>query len=229
MEIEAKTFDIEIDTPDIPQKKITFMQERLEDTREKMEIEARIFIEATKQFTLEWIRREIEMSLCFLDNEFPPENSKFDIKKFRELELESDLKELAIRIPEIVEVNLNNDGYWLHRSSLPGVGFSQDYLEFKKEKMRRELSSSIRMILGCASEIIRNVKEGDEKEPENKIWVKERGRRKYACFLRFSDEMTTSLNRYFEKLEELLILNHEMKEEVKVNNKDMTTVDRKKI
>ena len=58
------------------------------------------------------------------------------------------------------------------------------------------------------------LKERDEEKPENKIWVKERGRRKYVCFLRFSDEMTASLNRYFEKLEELLILDHEIKEEV---------------
>jgi len=213
MEIEAKTPDIETNTPEILQEKINFMQERLKDTREKMEIEARIFIEATKQFTSEWIRREMEMSFHSPDNEFSPENSKFNIERLRELEL--DLKELTIRIPDIVEVNLNNDEYWLHRSSLPSIGFSQDYLEFKKEKMRRELSSSIRMILGCASEILGNMKEGDEGKPENKIWIKERGRRKYACFLRFSDEMTASLNRYFERLEELLILDYGMKEEIK--------------
>jgi hypothetical protein len=53
-----------------------------------------------------------------------------------------------------------------------------------------------------------------EDKYENKIWVKERGRRKYVCFLRFSDEMTTSLDRYFEELEEFLILNHEMKKEI---------------
>ncbi len=220
MEIKASTLEIETDTPDTPKEKIDFMQERLKDTREKMEIEACIFIEATKQFTSEWIRREMEMSLCFLDSGFSPENSKFEIEKLRELELELNLKELTVKIPDVVEANLNNDEYWIHRSSLPGVGFSQDYLEFKKEKMRRELSSSIRMILGCASEILGNIKERDEEKPETKIWVKERGRRKYACFLRFSDEMTASLNRYFEKLEELLILDHEIKEEViRINEK----------
>jgi len=45
-------------------------------------------------------------------------------------------------------------------------------------------------------------------------WVKELGRRRYVCFLRFSDEMTASLNRYFALLEELFILNHEINEEM---------------
>ena len=87
MEIKASTLEIEtdtpVDTPDIPditKEKIDFMQERLKDTREKMEIEARIFIEATKQFTSEWIRREMEMSLCFLDSGFSPENSSSRLK-----------------------------------------------------------------------------------------------------------------------------------------------------
>ena len=55
--------EVETDIPDDPQEKINSMLERLEDTREKMEIEARIFIEATKQFTLEWIRREMEVTI----------------------------------------------------------------------------------------------------------------------------------------------------------------------
>lgn len=224
--------EIKINTPDIPLEKISFMKERLKDTREKMEIEAHIFIEATKQFTSEWIRREMEMSFHSPDDELSPENSKFDIERFRELEL--DLKELTIRIPDIVEAHLNQADYWIHRGSLPKAGISQDYLDFKKEKMRRELSSSIRMILGCASEILGDMKEGDERKPGNKIWVKERGKRKYACFLRFSDEMTASLNRYFEKLEELLILDYGMKGEImRIKEKDLTTdlttMDRKKI
>ena len=67
------------------------------------------------------------------------------------------------------------------------------------------------MILGCAAEIFGDLNEG---KPENKRWVKEQGKRKYVCFLRFSDEMTASLNRYFERLEELFTLNHEIKEEM---------------
>ncbi|WP_269850022.1 hypothetical protein [Methanosarcina horonobensis] len=43
------------------------------------------------------------------------------------------------------------------------------------------------------------------------MWVKERGRRKYICVLRFSDEMTASLDRYFTMLEELFVLEYEIK------------------
>ncbi len=203
--------ETETDIPDEPRDKINRIKERLEDTREEMEIEALIFVEATKQFTFEWIKREMELPTISSDNGSPPHSFRDDSENSEKLrKLKSDLKELPLTIQYIVETNLNNEDYWIHRSSFLHAGVSQDYLEYKKEKMRRELTSSIRMILGCASEIF-----GDQKEePENKIWVKEQGRRKYVCFLRFSEEMTASLNRYLERLEELLILDHEIKEEI---------------
>ena len=126
-------------------------------------------------------------------------------------ESNSDLKELPLKISDIVETHLNRDDYWIHRNALFQPEISRDYLEFKKEKIRKELTSSVRIILGCATEIFWKLDEG---EPENKRWVKEQGRRKYVCFLRFSDEMTASLNRYFAMLEELFILDHEIKEEM---------------
>lgn len=201
--------EVETDIPDDPQEKINSMLERLEDTREKMEIEARIFIEATKQFTLEWIRREMEVTILTLESEPSPDNLGSDNEKLSELK--SDLKKLPYRIPDIVEAHLNREDYWIHRRGQLQAGISGDYLEFKKEKMRRELTLSIRMILGCAAEIFGDLNDG---KPEDKGWVKEQGKRKYVCFLRFSDEMTASLNRYFERLEELFTLNYEIKEEM---------------
>ncbi len=201
--------EVETDIHDDPQEKINSMLERLEDTREKMEIEARIFIEATKQFTLEWIRREMEVTILTLESEPSPDNLGSDNEKLSELK--SDLKELPYRIPDIVEAHLNREDYWIHRRGQLQAGISGDYLEFKKEKMRRELTLSIRMILGCAAEIFGDLNDG---KPEDKGWVKEQGKRKYVCFLRFSDEMTASLNRYFERLEELFTLNYEIKEEM---------------
>lgn len=201
--------EVETDIPDDPQEKINSMPERLEDTREKMEIEARIFIEATKQFTLEWIRREMEVTILTLESEPSPDNLGSDNEKLSELN--SDLKKLPYRIPDIVEAHINREDYWIHRRGQLQEGISGDYLEFKKEKMRRELTSSIRMILGCAVEIFGDLNDG---KPEDKGWVKEQGKRKYVCFLRFSDEMTASLNRYFESLEELFTLNYEIKEEM---------------
>ncbi len=200
---------------DDSQEKFNRIQEKLEDTREKMETETHIFVEAAGKFTLEWVkremeaRREVEITMPSADNEIPQENSISDheIRK-----LDSNLKELYIRIQDIVEAHLNQDEYWVHRSALPQAGVSREYIEFRKEKMRKEMASRIRVILGCVSEVSGDLK---EENSENRIWVIERGRRKYACFLRFSDEMTDSLNRYLEKLEELLILNHEMKEEIK--------------
>jgi hypothetical protein len=201
--------EVETDIPDDPQEKINSMLERLEDTREKMEIEARIFIEATKQFTLEWIRREMEVTILTLESEPSPDNLGSDNEKLSELK--SDLKKLPYRIPDIVEAHINREDYWIHRRGQLQAGISGDYLEFKKEKMRRELTLSIRMILGCAAEIFGDLNDG---KPEDKGWVKEQGKRKYVCFLRFSDEMTASLNRYFERLEELFTLNYEIKEEM---------------
>jgi len=201
--------EVETDIHDDPQEKINSMLERLEDTREKMEIEARIFIEATKQFTLEWIRREMEVTILTLESEPSPDNLGYDNEKLSELK--SDLKKLPYRIPDIVEAHINREDYWIHRRGQLQEGISGDYLEFKKEKMRRELTSSIRMILGCAVEIFGDLNDG---KPEDKEWVKEQGKRKYVCFLRFSDEMTASLNRYFERLEELFTLNYEIKEEM---------------
>ena len=144
-----------------------------------------------------------------LESEPSPDNLGSDNEKLSELK--SDLKKLPYRIPDIVEAHINREDYWIHRRGQLQEGISGDYLEFKKEKMRRELTSSIRMILGCAAEIFGDLNDG---KPEDKEWVKEQGKRKYVCFLRFSDEMTASLNRYFERLEELFTLNYEIKEEM---------------
>jgi len=198
-------FDVQENSPD----KINGIQERLEATREKMEIEAIAFIEATKIFTSEWIQREIEMATFSSGSVSHSENLKFELKNLDESNL--NLKELCIKVSDIVETYLNLDDYWIHRNTMFQSDISRDYIVFKKEKIRKELTSSIRRILGCATEIFWELEEG---EPENKAWVKELGRRKYACFLRFSDEMTASLNHYFELLEELFTLNHEIKDEI---------------
>ena len=52
--------ETETDIPDEPRDKINRIKERLEDTREEMEIEALIFVEATKQFTFEWIKKHVD-------------------------------------------------------------------------------------------------------------------------------------------------------------------------
>ena len=206
---EEYKMETEADISDEPREKIKRIRERLEATREKMEIEALTFIEATKRFTSEWIRREMETAMLSSDGTSFPDNLELDSEK--PSRSNSDLKELPLKIPDIVEAHLNCGDYWVHRSELLQAGISRDYLDFKNEKIRRELTLRIRMILGCTAEIFWKPEEG---EPENKIWVKELGRRKYVCLLRFSDEMTESLNRYFAMLEELFILDHEMKEEM---------------
>lgn len=174
-----------------------------------MDIEALFFIEATKKFTSEWIQREIEIAVHSPESAPFPENLELDNKRLGESNLY--LKELPLKTSDIVETHLNREDYWIHRNTMFQPDISKDYLEFKKEKIRKELTSSVRRILGCATELFWELEEG---EPENKEWVKELGRRKYVCFLRFSDEMTASLNRYFELIEELFVLNHEIKEEI---------------
>jgi hypothetical protein len=205
----------EADISDEPHEKIKRLREKSEAIREKMEIEALAFIEAAKSFTFEWIRREMETSILSSYGISSPDNLELDSKKLNRSR--SDLKELPLRISDIVEAHLNGGDYWVHRNELLQVGISRDYLDFKKEKIRRELTLRIRMILGCTAEIFWKP---EEEEPENKIWVKELGRKKYVCFLRFSDEMTESLNHYFAMLEELFILDYEMKEEMlRINGK----------
>ena len=200
---------IEFDVQENSPQKINGIQERLEATREKMEIETLVFIGSTKQFTFQWIQREIKMAALSPESAALPENLRLANKKLGESYL--DLKELLLKISEIVETHLNSEEYWIHRNAPFYPDISRDYVEYKKEKIRRELTSSVRTILGRVTEIFWKL---EEEEPENKAWVKELGRRKYACFLRFSDEMTASLNHYFELLEELFILNHEIKDEI---------------
>ncbi|WP_440946221.1 hypothetical protein ACSAZL_19465 [Methanosarcina sp. T3] len=171
-----------------------------------MEEETLIFIGTAKSFSLEWIQRELGINAPPLENETYAGTEETDKKKQTESER---LKEMNSRIPHIVEENLNRDEYWVHRNQLLQADVSRDYLEFKKDRMKRGLTSSIRMIMGCAAEIFADLK---DEAPGDRIWVKERGRRKYICILRFSDEMTASLDRYFTMLEELLILGKEMKE-----------------
>ncbi|AKB52664.1 hypothetical protein MSBRW_3411 [Methanosarcina barkeri str. Wiesmoor] len=205
---------VEYVVSDDSQEELDSMQERLEDTRVKMELETLVFIEATKKFTSEWIQREMEIAANSPENAVFPENLRLHNKKAGESNL--DLKELSLKISDIVETHLNHGDYWIHRNVLLQPDSSRDYVEFKKEKIRKDLTSSVRKILGCATEIFWKLEEG---EPENKAWVNELGRRKYVCFLRFSDEMTASLNHYFELLEKLLILNHKIKEEILLEGK----------
>ncbi|AKB26896.1 hypothetical protein MSSIT_0177 [Methanosarcina siciliae T4/M] len=196
-------------TQDCSGEKVDIVRElhkNMDSTREKMEKETLIFIEATKSFTLEWIQRELELNTLPMGKDVYPRNKDTDKKKPDKM---SHLKEMNSGIPLIVEENLNRDEYWAHRDQLLQNDVFRDYLEFKKDKMKKGLTSSVRMILGCAAEIFADLK---DEAPGDRIWVKERGRRKYICILRFSDEMTASLDRYFTMLEELLILGNEMKE-----------------
>jgi hypothetical protein len=207
---------IEVVTPDDSEEKLNHIRERLEATRERMEVEALAFIEATKQFVSEWIQREIEMAVCSPESSAFPENLRFDNVKPDKSKL--DPNELSLKVSDIVKIHLNRDDYWIHRNALIQPDISRDYMEFKKEKIRKQLISSIRLILGCATEVFWKLR---EEEPEQEGWVKERGKRKYVCFLRLSDEMTASLDRYLELCEEFFILNHEMKQEMlKVEGKN---------
>lgn len=195
------------------QEIINILLARLEDIKEKMETETQSFIESTKRFTLEWTRREIEQAILFREN-----GSSQDLKSDNEKisRLKSGLKELPFCVPVIVESYLNRDDLWIHRNTQLQAGVSPDYIEFKKDKMLKEMTTSIRLILGCTTEIFDNI--NDEEKPEEQGWVKESGRRKYVCFLRFSDEMTACLNRYFGQLEEFFALNYQVKEEISKSN-----------
>ena len=200
---------IESPTPDCSKERtcrISDLCKKAEGTREKMEEETLIFIEATKFFSMEWIQRYLEVNVPSPESEGHSKNSATGKNKLNEL---SRLKEIHSRIPFIVEENLNRDEYWVHRNPFLQADTSRDYLEFKKDRIKRGLTSSIRMILGCAAEVFADLKDED---PEDGVWVKERGRRKYVCILRFSDEMTASLDRYFTMLEELLVLGNEVNE-----------------
>lgn len=194
------------------QEKLNHLLARLEDIREKMEIETQTFIEATKQFTIAWTQKEIELAMLSLENGSSSDNLKSDNRKLNELK--SGLKELPLLVPDIVESNLNRDDFWIHRKTQLQPDISRDYIDFKKGKMLKELTTSVRLILGCSTEILGNLNDG---KSEEKGWVKEREKRKYVCFLKFSDEMTASLTRYFEGLEEFFVLNHEVKKVYKVN------------
>ncbi|WP_410508419.1 hypothetical protein RSJ42_16955 [Methanosarcina hadiensis] len=205
---------IEPCNPDNSEKRadrINGLYEKIENTREKMEAEVRTFIEATKKFSFEWIQREMnshqrEMNsnVSQMKSEACTGNVEIDRDRVSKLLCPEDLSH---RIQDIVEEHLNRDDYWVHRSGLRYADISHDYIGFKKEKALEGLTSSIRMILGCAAEIFADVK---DENSEEKVWVKERGRRKYICILRFSDEMTASLDRYFSMLEELFALEYEI-------------------
>lgn len=208
MEIEPNTPNP--NTPNSSRRvndRVAEFRKKIDSTRNKMEEETHTFIDSTKNFSLEWIQREMNSNTLLRSK-----NHSEDVKtgKDRKNGLLRP-EDLPFRIRDIVEEHLNKDAYWTHRSSLLHPDISRDYIEFKKEKTRKDLTSSIRMILGCAAEIFADME--DEKS-EGKVWVKERGKRKYICILRFSDEMTASLDRYFSMLEELFVLEYELNKEI---------------
>lgn len=66
---------------DDTQEKHNHLLARLKDTRENMEIETQNFIEAVKQFTLVWTRREIEQAIISVEIESLSKNSALDKEK----------------------------------------------------------------------------------------------------------------------------------------------------
>jgi len=202
-------------TPDESRDRINDLSRQIKQTREKMELETRTFIEAATNFTTEWIRREVERTE-FSKNGIGGKKTKREEKKHLEEnpqqekggEQEPDPAEQIARIPSIVEECLNRDEYWIHRNELFHPGIAPDYLELKKEKTRKQLTTCIRMLLGCAAELL---SDREYALSEGKVWVRERGRRKYVCILRFSGEMDASITRYFSMLEELYFFNYELK------------------
>ncbi len=67
-------------------------------------------------------------------------------------------------------------------------------------------------ILGCCIEAVAQLKKEDFK---GKGWVEEKGKMKYVCFLRLSDEMTNCLGSYFELFEKLFSLDYEREETIR--------------
>jgi hypothetical protein len=199
MEIESSTPDCSKAEPD----RVAELCKKIKSTKEKMEEETRTFIGATKKFSLEWIQREMNLNTSPRSENH---SKNVEISKDRANE-PLHPEDLPFRIQDIVEEQLNRDDYWIHRNEMLHADISRDYIEFKKEKTRKDLTSSIRMILGCVAELFADMK---DENFEDKVWVKERGRRKYICILRFSDEMTASLDRYFTMLEELFVLEYGM-------------------
>ncbi len=202
-------------TPDESKERINDLNRQIKQTREKMELETRTFIEAAKAFTSEWIRREVERTEVSKngiegkkDNREEKTYGEENPQQEKSGEHEPDLAEQIARIPLVVEEYLNRDEYWIHRNELFHPGIAPDYLEFKKEKTRKQLTTCIRMLLGCAAELLSN---REYALPESKIWVRERERRKYVCILRFSEEMEASLTRYLSMLEKLYSLDYELK------------------
>ncbi len=205
-------------TPDESQERINILNRQIKQARDKMELETRTFIEAAKDFTSGWIRREVERT------EFPKNEieGKRDVREEKKQQEKSEERkpgpgEQIARIPSIVEEYLNRDEYWIHRNELFQSNISQsnislpkitpDDLEFKKEKTRKQLTTCIRMLLGCAAELL---SDREYALSEDKVWVRERGRRKYVCIFRLSGEMETSLSRYFSMLEELCSLDYDL-------------------
>lgn len=211
--------DADTGIPDGDREKINILNRQVKQTREKMELETRTFIEAAKDFTSEWIRREVER-IEFSKNEIEGEKGYLEENRWEENVWDEDSqqensggrepcpREQIARLPSIVEEYLNRDEYWIHRKELSHPGTAPDYLEFKKEKIRKQLTSCIRMLLGCAAELL---SDRGYALSEDKVWVRERGRRKYVCIIRFSGEMDASLSRYFSMLEELYSLDCELK------------------
>lgn len=195
------------------EEKAKNLEDRIKQIRESMENESNVFLKATKEFVFEWILREIEISMFSFSIESPERTlHSLKIDNHKPEELKIDLKEFSEMISELVETELNIDNYWFHRNSFLQTGVSQDHLEFKKEKMRKQLNLSIRIILGCCIEAVAQLKKEDFK---GKGWVKEKGKMKYVCFLRFSDEMTNCLDSYFELFEKLFALDYEREETIR--------------
>ena len=88
-----------------------------------METESLVFIEAAKQFASEWIQREIEMAAHSPESASFPENLRFDDRNPGESNRY--LKELSLKISDIVETHLNRDEYWIHRNVTVSTGYFQ--------------------------------------------------------------------------------------------------------
>jgi hypothetical protein len=193
--------------------KIGKMEEDMKNLREQMEKTCNDFLLATNEFVIDWFKKNVEKEV----QSHPEITKKLDVEGLRKLK--SDLQDLILKAPDLINRYLNVDTYWGHRGiiSKDGENRSRRYFSYRElAPVEGPLDESIRIILGYVGELYAKYGYISDNSPDyiNYRWQRKSGsnQRRYSISYDWSKKMSEIMKKYSEQYDRLVSLDENLKE-----------------
>lgn len=190
--------------------KIGNLEKEMKIFREQMEKTCDDFLIATNEFIIDWFNKSVQDSV----QRNPDITKKHGIEGLRNLK--SDLNDLILRVPDLVNQHLNKDAYWGHRDT---ISDGKEKLWGRYSLYRAlgpidgPLDEGTRIIFGYVGEIL--IKYGYVSLNETKIvnyWTSIGSNRlRYSIGYNWSEKMSEIFKKYSDQYDKLIKMDNELK------------------